>query len=422
MTAIAPPQDGPVFDLRRKHGLNWQSTADMERLSFSSKFGYNASEAAIHMARYQLAAAYCKDKRVLDIACGEGYGSYALKRFGAASVEGVDNVPVAIETARRLFGAPGINYQVGDAEQVDGLFPPGEFDVVVSLETIEHLRDPAAFLRALKRVAKDDAVIIVSCPNDHWYYPGADQSNPFHVRKYAFEEFRSLTTEVLGADAVWGYGVPMVGFGNVMDDDIAGRDQMLGQAMMLDFTVQASAITLPQRQLANVGPRNCSYFVGIWGGGGEGLRSAAVSPISMDQYANLVSWEAATTSPRRVHELETAIENASLELASISQYVDRSTGDHATSAADQSNSSRREGDATSHLSSKIAGLRGTIAQLHGTIASFATISARSRARPTPTGSRRSRSPRSWTSSWATSPSYRPSRRGSRPIRTRPWPG
>ena len=100
----------------------------------------------------------------------------------------------------------------------------------------------------------------------------------------------------------------------------------------------------------------------------RGLRSAAVSPISMDQYANLVSWEAATTSPRRVHELETAIENASLELASISQDVDRSTGDHATSAADQSNSSRREGDATGHLSSKIAGLRGTIAQLHGTIA------------------------------------------------------
>ena len=276
----------------------------MERLSFSSKFAYNATEAAIHMARYQIAAPFCKGNRVLDVACGEGYGALALKRFGAASVEAVDNSVEAINTANKLFRTSGVNYHVGDASCVDGMFTSGEFDVIVSLETIEHLPEPERFLAALRKLAKPNAVSIISCPNDQWYYPSVEQSNPFHLRKYTFEQFRELTTRVLGSGAVWGYGVPMIGFGNVTDDEVAGRDQLLGQAMMLDFTPQASAITLPQRQSSNVGSRNCSYFIGVWAGAAKDLHSAALVPISMDQYSNIVAWESANVSPSRLVELE----------------------------------------------------------------------------------------------------------------------
>lgn len=276
----------------------------MERLSFKSGFAYNATEAAIHMARYQLAAPYCQDRRVLDVACGEGYGSLALKMLGAASVEGVDSSLDAINTARKLFGSTGVNYRTGDACKIDEMFDKEEFDLVISLETIEHLTDPARFLAGLKRVAKPGAVIIVTCPNDNWYYPNTDQSNPFHVRKYSFAAFRELTSSVLGNDAVWGYGVPMIGFGNVTDGELSVRDRLLGQAMMLDFSRQASAITLPQRQYADVGPKNCSYFVGIWGGAGEQLHSAAMVPISMDQYAQIVAWEVSSKSPQDLALLE----------------------------------------------------------------------------------------------------------------------
>lgn len=304
----------------------------MERLSFNSKFAYSATEAAIHMARYQLAAPFCRGARVLDVACGEGYGALAMKRLGAASVEAVDSSVEAINTARKLFKTAGVNHQVADATRIDELFPGGEFDLVVSLETIEHIADPERFLVALRKVAKPDAVIIISCPNDTWYYPANDQSNPFHVRKYSFEQFRDLTIKVLGSNVVWGYGVPMIGFGNVTDDEIAARDPMIGQAVMLDFTVQASAITLPQRQFSDVGPRNCSYFVGQWGGTSEGMHSAAVVPVSMDQYSNLVSWESAGQSPRRLTELEGQLAALQGQLAEVNAQVASCRGERDTLA------------------------------------------------------------------------------------------
>jgi 2-polyprenyl-3-methyl-5-hydroxy-6-metoxy-1,4-benzoquinol methylase len=282
----------------------------MERLSFTSRTGYNATEAAIHMARYLLAAPYARGRRVLDAACGEGYGAFALKLFGAKSVDAIDIAPEAIKVARTLFASKDVTYHVHDAERLDQLFPKRSFDLIVALETIEHVRDPERFLTGIKAVAKRDAVIVISCPNDHWYYKEDSQSNPFHVRKYTFEQFRELTSSLLGGHAVWGYGVPIVGFGNIRDDLSAGRDPITGQAAMLDFRPQASAVALPPRAFANVGPRNCSYFVGIWGGKGSSIYTAAFAPISMDQYSNLVSWDAANLSPQQIKVLER--ENARL--------------------------------------------------------------------------------------------------------------
>lgn len=285
----------------------------MERLSFTSKAGYNATEASIHLARYLLAAPYVNGRRVLDVACGEGYGAFALKLLGAKNVEAIDISPEAIIVARTLFAAKNITYHVHDAQHVDKLFRKGTFDVIVSLETVEHVRDPERFLRAVKAVAKRDAVIIISCPNDHWYYKDDSQSNPFHLRKYSFEQFRELTTSIFG-DGMWGYGVPIVGFGNIRDDLSAGRDPLAAQAAMLDFRRQASAVALPPRVFSNVGPRNCSYFIGIWGGNGENIYTSAFAPISMEQYSNLVSWEVATErSPAQIDSLER--ENATLKAA-----------------------------------------------------------------------------------------------------------
>jgi SAM-dependent methyltransferase len=276
----------------------------MERLSLTSKVTYNAAEAAIHMARYQLAAPYCTGKRILDVACGEGYGSHTLKQLGALAVDGVDNSPRAITNAQALFSSTDVRFHLHDAEKVHDLFVNETFDVIVSLETIEHLRNPARFLQSIKQLAKADTVIIISCPNDLWYYPTADQSNPFHLKKYSFEAFRDLTTRVLGGEADWGYGAPVIGFGTITDDLAGSRDPLQGQTAMLDYRLQVSAIALPPRGFSNVGPRNCSYFVGVWGGNSTRLYTSAIVPISMDDYSNLVSWEAARTSPQQIGELE----------------------------------------------------------------------------------------------------------------------
>jgi SAM-dependent methyltransferase len=277
----------------------------MERLSFASTAAsYNATEAAIHMARYQLAVPYCEGARVLDVACGEGYGTHVLQSFGASSVEGIDNSPAAIEMARSLFAKPGIRFQLHDAMRVDELFSAHEFDLVVSLETIEHLRNPKRFLRAIRKIAKDDAVVIISCPNDNWYYRTDNQSNPYHVTKYSFESFRELTTQIFGDAAVWGYGAPVTGFANIADDLTAGKDPLASQVAMLDFRRQASAIALPPRISAQVGPRNCSYFVGVWGGKNAGLYTSAIVPLSMDEYSSFGWRHALGASASKVEVLE----------------------------------------------------------------------------------------------------------------------
>ena len=112
----------------------------IERLDFSGKQKYSAVEATIHLNRYAMARPYVAGKRVLDVASGEGYGSFLLRRWGAESVEGIDVDEQTLETATRLFGGDGVHYQCHTAEQLP--FEDHTFDVVCSFETIEHLDHP----------------------------------------------------------------------------------------------------------------------------------------------------------------------------------------------------------------------------------------------------------------------------------------
>ena len=80
----------------------------MERLDFSDESKYSAIEASIHLNRYLSAKKFIKGKKVLDVACGEGYGTYLLKKWGAAKVTGVDISKEALFVARDKFVDKGI--------------------------------------------------------------------------------------------------------------------------------------------------------------------------------------------------------------------------------------------------------------------------------------------------------------------------
>lgn len=147
----------------------------IERISFSSESQYNAIELSIHLGRYSIVQKLCRGLDILDVACGEGYGSYAMASFwDAKSVTGVDISEEAINTARNIFPHPNVKYISASAEDISKMFEPESLDLIISLETIEHINDPEKFLTAIKSLLKPGGIIVLSCPNDHWYYDPAN--------------------------------------------------------------------------------------------------------------------------------------------------------------------------------------------------------------------------------------------------------
>ncbi len=157
----------------------------IERLSFAETQAYSAVEAAIHLCRYSLAQRLCAGKTVLDISCGEGYGSALMAtHWGAAEVHGVDISEEAIGCARERFGAEHVTFHCRPADDLDEVFEAESFALIVCLETMEHVPDAGRLLASLRRLLKPDGVLVLTCPNDWWYYPTPAEGNPYHVRKF----------------------------------------------------------------------------------------------------------------------------------------------------------------------------------------------------------------------------------------------
>ena len=100
-------------------------------------------------------------KSALDVGCGAGLLAEPLARLGA-TVTGIDAAPEVIAVAREHAAGQGleIDYRVGDVQQL-----AGTFDLVTSMEVIEHVADPAAFLKALAARLAPGGLLILSTPN-----------------------------------------------------------------------------------------------------------------------------------------------------------------------------------------------------------------------------------------------------------------
>jgi SAM-dependent methyltransferase len=150
-----------------------------------------------HVAVYEWIAEQCAGMRVVDLACGEGYGSDLLAR-SAAEVTGVDANPEAFEHARARYRRPNLQFQRGLVEDFDQ-----EVDAVVFLQTIEHIHEPGALLERISQIAP---AAYISTPNRLTLAPpGAEKSdNPWHLREYDARQYRDLlephfrSVEILG--------------------------------------------------------------------------------------------------------------------------------------------------------------------------------------------------------------------------------
>jgi SAM-dependent methyltransferase len=139
-----------------------------------------------HIGRYRFAKDFVRGRRVLDVACGEGYGAAALARAGATSVVGVDLSPEVCEHARLKYGLVA---RPGDALAIP--LPDRAVDLVTSFETIEHVDDPARFVRECARVLDPPGTLIISTPNRPVYSPEPTQ-NPYHRKELDEREFLDL--------------------------------------------------------------------------------------------------------------------------------------------------------------------------------------------------------------------------------------
>jgi SAM-dependent methyltransferase len=148
-----------------------------------------------HLVVYEWIAARAHGRRIVDLACGEGYGSAVLGRT-AASVIGVDANPEAFAHAQAKYTGLTVRFERNMIELWDG-----DVDCVVFLQTIEHVQDPDAVLERVRELIGPRGVAYVSTPNVLTLAPkGADRSgNPWHVREYRPEEYAELCGRHFGS-------------------------------------------------------------------------------------------------------------------------------------------------------------------------------------------------------------------------------
>lgn len=115
-----------------------------------------------HESIYSFVARWARARRVLDAACGTGYGSFLLARAGAQSVVGVDRDADRVRFAVRRYRCPNLLFRVADCERLD--VPAESFDLVVSSNTLEHLTRPAGFLLSVGTLLSRDGELVVAVP------------------------------------------------------------------------------------------------------------------------------------------------------------------------------------------------------------------------------------------------------------------
>jgi len=142
-----------------------------------------------HLHRYALAVELCENKVVLDIASGEGYGSFLLSKK-AKKVIGVDLDQETINHAKQKYSSSdNLDFLVGSTSKIP--LPDNSVDVVVSFETLEHYVEHDQMMLEILRVLTPNGCLFISSPEKS-IYKLRDPNNPYHIKELTFNEFETL--------------------------------------------------------------------------------------------------------------------------------------------------------------------------------------------------------------------------------------
>lgn len=145
--------------------------------------------------RYFEALEYVRELDVLDIACGVGWGSYLLAKSGARTVYGIDLSEDALICAKKYYNCKNTTYILGNSKKIP--LDSDSIDVIVSFETFEHVEDVSAFVAELYRVARSNALLILSTPNGYCTKKkiNSKPENPFHFEEYLRKDIEGILSK-----------------------------------------------------------------------------------------------------------------------------------------------------------------------------------------------------------------------------------
>lgn len=152
-----------------------------------------------HNFAYRYARNFVRDKTVIDIGCGTGYGSNILSEQ-AKFVYGIDYHPGTILYCKEHYNASNIRFYQRDATKLEF---KQQFDVAVCFQIIEHIDNISDFIERIKRLVKPGGKILISTPNVKETKKG-QRKNPYHLNEMTFAQFNNLlqkhfsTCELLG--------------------------------------------------------------------------------------------------------------------------------------------------------------------------------------------------------------------------------
>ena len=150
---------------------------------------YKNSTTVEHLHRYSIAKDFVSGKVVLDIACGEGYGSNLLAQ-NAKFVYGVDIAADAVSHAKQKYQKDNLSFLEGSAAKIP--LDSNSIDILISFETIEHHDKHIEMMEECKRVLKPNGVLIISSPDKKFFSDIPQYKNEFHVKELYKQEFYDL--------------------------------------------------------------------------------------------------------------------------------------------------------------------------------------------------------------------------------------
>lgn len=173
-------------------GISMDKPAPVEELAWTGERLVTTCHRPLvyeHLHRYALAFGLAKGKRVLDIACGEGYGANLLADVGS-KVIGVDLDAATIAHAKAKYRLRNLHFVRGSCTEIP--CPDQSIDLVASFETIEHISEHDAFLSEIKRVLAPGGILVISSPHKAEYQKVSEAANPFHEAELDHDEFVQL--------------------------------------------------------------------------------------------------------------------------------------------------------------------------------------------------------------------------------------